>query len=398
MKKVFVAFFSILLIVILLSASNVNAKVDLNVRDEVILGEKDNVKEEGALAEKETIKKPCVQSLSVFGETRRSNGHQNKDWYNMGSYVSTGSVSSDCFRISSSGNIQARVVGTSFEYNPLGHGKASVTVTVPSNCTCDGKIISRSAGFTFSEWGLLDLSITGYDLNPKFYNMESKYTVTIPNDVTSIKINGKSVDSGSDITISLNDTKISDVYKGKFEAIINNLKSGENEIKINVVTPENESRDTIITVTRGTGNGVSNDNTGNNSNNKVPTSSFFLIKDNCLNPDVLRIVRFVLILIDVVRFVVPMALIVYGSLDFSKAAVSGDEKAQKEKVNLFVKRLINAVALFLIPVIVEFLIVFLGDLANGSNFTDCIQNANKEKIAELQEELDEKREELKNGE
>ena len=127
---------------------------------------------------------------------------------------------------------------------------------------------------------------------------------------------------------------------------------------------------------------------------KVPTSSFFLIKDNCLNPDVLRIVRFVLVLIDVVRYVVPMALIVYGALDFSKAAVAGDEKGQKEKVSLFVKRIINAVALFLVPVIVEFVIVFLGDLASGVNFTDCIQNATKDKIAELQVELDKKREEI----
>ena len=621
MKKVFVAIFSILLIAILLSTSKVNAKVDVNIREEVILEKNENEKVDVIFVEeeKETEEnKPCVQSLNVSGSTRRSNGHQ-EQWFDMGEYTISGkgSVDSSCFQINKSSSIvNVQLVGTKFSFSPQSHGNASVTISVSPSCTCSGETISRTAGFTFSEWGLLDLSIAGYDLSPAFNNMKTEYTATVPNEVTSIKINGKSVDGGSEITISINDTKVGDKYIGKFETTIDNLKIGENEIKINVVTPEKVSRDTIIMVTRdasdestnndvlensiqpctvemaeqmakilyreiGFGNfaindeeyffaelatasvilnnvntmsgdnwydkilnlpdekyndysvykdvpfaksvsnkrrgellyiselvltgkfnlpsnilgqsscacllgtkscvgvdealanvnecknetgwgeywthiesksdtlfdvyfGYSKDETlsnidvfgnpakslddyknlakelrlsdyssytsknvcngltnisdiSNNGNyNKTSISSFFLIKDSCFNPDILRIVRFILVLIDIVRFVVPMALIVYGAIDFSKAAIAGEEKTQKEKINLFVKRLINAVALFLIPVIVEFLIVFLGDLANDSNFTDCIQNANKEKIAELQEELDKKREEIAN--
>lgn len=103
----------------------------------------------------------------------------------------------------------------------------------------------------------------------------------------------------------------------------------------------------------------------------------------CENPDILRVIFFGKELINIVKIVVPIALIILGMVDFTKALASNDDKANKKNIILFFKRVLNAVLIFAVPWIVEFVIVTLGDLAKGVNFTDCLQNANADKIAEL---------------
>ena len=104
----------------------------------------------------------------------------------------------------------------------------------------------------------------------------------------------------------------------------------------------------------------------------------------CENPDILRVIYFLKILIDIEKILVPIALIVIGSIDLSKSVMSNDEKEQKKKLNLFIKRLIYAVVIFLVPWIIEVFISLLGDLTDDVNWTDCITNANKERIEELE--------------
>ena len=112
----------------------------------------------------------------------------------------------------------------------------------------------------------------------------------------------------------------------------------------------------------------------------------------CTNPDILKVIYFFMLIIDIVKIIVPIALIIFGIIDFSKAVISGDEKEQKKSFNLFGKRLLYGVLIFTVPWIVEVLMVTLGDLLdkdNMGNFTDCIQNANADKISELEAEREE---------
>lgn len=103
----------------------------------------------------------------------------------------------------------------------------------------------------------------------------------------------------------------------------------------------------------------------------------------CENPDILRVIFFGKEIIDIVKIIVPIALIILGMIDFAKAVVSNDEKANKKSITLFFKKVLNAVLIFIVPWIVEFVIETLGDLTDGVNFTDCLQNATAEKIAEF---------------
>lgn len=117
--------------------------------------------------------------------------------------------------------------------------------------------------------------------------------------------------------------------------------------------------------------------------NKKPV----IILNACENPDVLRIIYFIKILIDIVKIVVPIGLIIMSTIDFSKSVTTNDENIQKKVITLFGKRIIVAVLIFIVPWIAEVVMVALGDLTKDVNFTDCLQNANKEKIEALENNL-----------
>ena len=103
--------------------------------------------------------------------------------------------------------------------------------------------------------------------------------------------------------------------------------------------------------------------------------------DACTNPDVLRVIYFIMKLIDVVRIIVPIGLIIVGSIDLSKSVIASDEKGQKGNLNLFIKRIIYAVLVFAVPWIVTSVMILFGNMSDEENFTDCLEHANKEDIA-----------------
>lgn len=131
---------------------------------------------------------------------------------------------------------------------------------------------------------------------------------------------------------------------------------------------------------------VSNIPTNNNSGKDNPLLQNY--GHICETPAVLKVIQFFLIILDILKIVIPIALIVLGTIDFSKSVIANDEKIQKKAVNLFLKRLLYAVLVFIVPWLVEVLTVTLGNLigdTESTNFTDCLENANKETIAEIED-------------
>ena len=108
------------------------------------------------------------------------------------------------------------------------------------------------------------------------------------------------------------------------------------------------------------------------------------IVDACTNPDILRVIYFAKLILDIVKIIIPVGLIIMGMIDFSKSVVTSDEGSQKKNVKLFVKRIIFAVLVFAVPWIVETLIVSLGNLTDGVNFTDCLENAESDCIEQIE--------------
>ena len=147
---------------------------------------------------------------------------------------------------------------------------------------------------------------------------------------------------------------------------------------------------TSSTVCKGNANSSPNSsNSGSSSSSSSTTKNDSTIEDACTNPDILRVIYFGKLIVDIVKIIIPIGLIIIGMVDFSKSVVTSDDGTQKKNMKLFVKRIVFAVLVFAVPWIVEVLMINLGNLTDGVNFTDCLENANSEKIEALEKKTEE---------
>lgn len=86
--------------------------------------------------------------------------------------------------------------------------------------------------------------------------------------------------------------------------------------------------------------------------------NIFLIADACegLGP----IVSVVKGLFNIIKILVPIALLIYGVLDLAKAVIASDEKEIKGATSKFIKRAVAAVAVFFAVTIVDTLMGLVG--------------------------------------
>lgn len=75
------------------------------------------------------------------------------------------------------------------------------------------------------------------------------------------------------------------------------------------------------------------------------------------------------------QILIPVALILWGTIDMGKAVIAGDEKKIKEAQKPFVKRLISAVIIFLIPFILNLVIGLVASGNNATQWATCWDNA-----------------------
>lgn len=124
----------------------------------------------------------------------------------------------------------------------------------------------------------------------------------------------------------------------------------------------------------------------NNDKNEVQDNS--LKKDSgfgdvCTRTEILRVIYFFMMMLDIVKILIPLVLIVMGTIDFARGVSGGDEESQKKRIKVFSNRIIASVVIFGFPIVVKILIIALGDLTDGVNFTDCLHNANTNCISAL---------------
>lgn len=104
----------------------------------------------------------------------------------------------------------------------------------------------------------------------------------------------------------------------------------------------------------------------------------------CENPEVLKVIYFASIIVDIVKIIIPIGLVVMAMMDFSKGVTSNNDGDNKKNFSRLIKRFVYAVLIFTVPWIVKIIIINLGNLTKDVNYTDCLENATSEKIAELQ--------------
>lgn len=83
--------------------------------------------------------------------------------------------------------------------------------------------------------------------------------------------------------------------------------------------------------------------------------------------DVIGIIGFIL---KVIQIVVPILLILWGSIDLIKSVIAGKEEDIKNNQKTLLKRVISAVIVFLIPFLVSIVLGLIG----SDDWKDCWNN------------------------
>ena len=81
--------------------------------------------------------------------------------------------------------------------------------------------------------------------------------------------------------------------------------------------------------------------------------------------------QFIKNIINIIKIMVPIALVILGMLDFGKAMAAGDEKIIKDSQKKFVTRIIACIAIFLITTITQLIFSIIGNSDTNSMAT-CI--------------------------
>lgn len=93
----------------------------------------------------------------------------------------------------------------------------------------------------------------------------------------------------------------------------------------------------------------------------------------CTEAGILKSFRFIGYLLFVVKIVIPILLIIMGSLDFGKAVVASNQDAVKKAATSFATRIVAGVAIFLLPTIVSFAFSMLpSEEVSYENCTTCL--------------------------
>lgn len=116
---------------------------------------------------------------------------------------------------------------------------------------------------------------------------------------------------------------------------------------------------------------------------------YFLLS-GCQNPDILRLILLAKKILDIAFIIIPIGLIVFIVIDLFKMMIAGEDKGGKN-VKLIINRVIFAVLIFFVPTIVSFIMNTLSNAGVdiGTDYTTCLNNANKSTIAHYQRKQDE---------
>jgi hypothetical protein len=92
---------------------------------------------------------------------------------------------------------------------------------------------------------------------------------------------------------------------------------------------------------------------------------------DCTDPNLLKIIKLLRSFLQLIQVLVPIGLIVMGSIDLGKGVISSNEDDIKKGQKIFIKRCISAILVFLVATIVSFVMSFVG----SNSWKSCWQSA-----------------------
>lgn len=87
----------------------------------------------------------------------------------------------------------------------------------------------------------------------------------------------------------------------------------------------------------------------------------------CTNNDLLSLIGIAKKILTIMQIAIPIALLIFGTLDLGKAVMAGDEKEIKSATGALIKRVVAAVAVFLLILVVSVVTGWVG----GDEWKTC---------------------------
>lgn len=149
----------------------------------------------------------------------------------------------------------------------------------------------------------------------------------------------------------------------------------DNKCPNNIYVSEGGGYATIYYSSQGNAAKTYTINTGSNSEGNEETSKLdveeIVFCERNETRKTFQIIGYVLFF---AKIIVPLLLIILGSIDFAKAVISNSDKAPQDALKAFGIRIIIAVIIFLIPTILSFLIGLIDGASEAfedTSFSDC---------------------------
>ena len=99
--------------------------------------------------------------------------------------------------------------------------------------------------------------------------------------------------------------------------------------------------------------------------------------DGC-TPELVTLIKIVKLALGLIQIVVPILLIIFATLDLAKAVTTQDDKAMTKAISTVGKRIVFAIAVFLVVVIVQLVMNMVSSNVQNSGsdtglgtFTSC---------------------------
>lgn len=91
--------------------------------------------------------------------------------------------------------------------------------------------------------------------------------------------------------------------------------------------------------------------------------------DNSIPAGLAPVTRITVLMLQII---LPIAIIIVGSLDFLKAVIAGDQEGVKKNEKQFLNRLKYGAIFFFVIVIIKFVVSFVADADEEKNISKCI--------------------------
>ena len=95
--------------------------------------------------------------------------------------------------------------------------------------------------------------------------------------------------------------------------------------------------------------------------------------DNCEQLFGPRLIEIINSIMSIIRIIIPILLVVFGILDFSKATFAGKEDEMAKNRKRFINRIIAALIVFLVPMFVNLLLTLANEVWEYIVPTSCIK-------------------------